>query len=90
MIYHITPEMIQNLKFKTVTTLKEIEPHRLRELVIADLSKYKEAGIAEIIGRIGKDINRRRVQNTLAKLVAEGLVEQKGKYRYTRYEWIDT
>ena len=43
MTYRISPEMIRSLKLVTQTTLKDIEPHRLHELICTDLKKYKNA-----------------------------------------------
>lgn len=78
--YRIAPEMIRHLKLKTNTTLKDIEPYRLRELVIADLQKYQDAAIGEIHKHIGSDIPRRNLQRTLLRLREEGIIDKTGDY----------
>jgi ATP-dependent DNA helicase RecG len=83
--YLIKPEMIRKLNFKEPTTLKAIEPHRLKELILADLKKYELAGIAQIHARIGSDIPRRDVGRMLKNLIDEGLVVQEGVKKHTRY-----
>ena len=83
--YFIEPELLCLLEFKGSTTLKGIEKHRLHELVLQDLSIYKEAGISEIHERIGKEISRRKLQRTLKELVQKGLVQIKGERKGRRY-----
>ncbi|NMC32403.1 MAG: ATP-dependent DNA helicase [Veillonellaceae bacterium] len=83
--YLIKPEMVRKLNFKEPTTLKAIEPHRLKELILADLRKYELAGIAQIHSRIGSDIPRRDVGRMLKKLIEEGMVIQEGVKKHTRY-----
>jgi len=61
-MYHVAPDLIKRLDFKTTTTLKDIEEYRLKELVISDIRKYRKAGISEIHDRIGQDIPWRRLQ----------------------------
>lgn len=86
-IYFVSPELVQKLDFKVPTTLKRIEPYRLRELIFTDIRRYREAGISEIHQRIGSEVPLRRLQTTLVKLVAEGVIGKRGQRRYTRYFW---
>ena len=87
--YRIAPEMIRHLKLKVYTTLRDIQPHRLQELVLTDLEKYQTAAIGEIHSRIGIDIPRRSVQRTLAQLVAEGKIKKSGVFKQTLYHWLN-
>ncbi len=87
MTYRISPEMIRSLKLVTQTTLKDIEPHRLHELICTDLKKYKNASISEIHSRIGLDIPRRNLQRSLSKLIADGMIDKTGLLKQTRYHW---
>ena len=87
MTYHISPETIRSLKLVTKTTLKDIEPHRLDELICTDLKKYKNASISEIHSRIGLDIPRRNLQRSLSKLTADGMIDKTGLLKQTRYHW---
>ena len=86
--YRIAIDLIRQLDLKTKTTLRDIQPYRLRQLVIADLEKYQQAAIGELHARIGSDIPRRSVQRTLAQLVAEGKIKKTGRLKQTRYHWL--
>ncbi|NCB77769.1 MAG: hypothetical protein EOM42_11900 [Negativicutes bacterium] len=86
--YRIASDLIRQLDLKTKTTLKDIQPYRLRQLVIADLEKYHQAAIGELHSRIGIDIPRRSVQRALAQLVEEGKIKKTGKLKQTRYHWL--
>ncbi len=85
--YKVDPAVLRHLDFKGGTTLKGIEPHRLRELVMRDLEIYREASISQIHQRIGLEIPRRRLQNMLKQLVLSGEIGHRGQKRYTVYLW---
>ncbi len=85
MMYFIDPELLRKLDFKGKTTLKGIEKHRLRELLIRDLEIYREASIGEIHKRIGPEIPRRLLQEELKRLVQCGQIEKRGIRKHTRY-----
>lgn len=85
MMYFVDPELLRKLDFKGKTTLKGIEKHRLRELLIRDLEIYGEAGIGEIHKRIGPEIPRRLLQEELKRLVQSGQIEKRGIRKHTRY-----
>ena len=85
--YFVDPELLRKLEFKGRTTLRRIEPHRLRELVLKDLEMYKKASIGEIHGRIGTEIPRRDLQRQLGRLASGGDIGKTGKRRWTRYLW---
>jgi ATP-dependent DNA helicase RecG len=86
--YYVKPEVLRRLEFKGPTTLKGIEKHRLRELILRDLEIYREASISEVHGRIGPEILRRRVQRMLAELVSEGRIRPQGERRGRRYSFV--
>ena len=77
--------MLRKLEFKGNTTLKGIEAHRLRELILTDLAIYKTAGIGEIHKRIGDEIPRRKIRHELQKLVEEEIVTPEGENKWRRY-----
>lgn len=80
-------EVLRRLEFKGGTTLKGIEKHRLRELILRDLEIYKQASISQIHQRIGLEIPRRKLQFELKQLVTESKIGRKGSRRYTMYLW---
>lgn len=86
MLYFISPELLRKLEFKGSTTLRGIEKHRLRELILRDLEIYREGSIGEIHERIGKEIPRRTLQDTLKRLVQAGEIGKSGALRHTRYQ----
>ncbi len=85
--YFVEPEVLRTLEFQGETTLKGIERHRLRELILRDLEIYRKASISELHGRIGKEIPRRKVRRELAELVAAKGIGSQGVKRSTVYFW---
>jgi len=83
--YLIAPELLRRLHFKGQTSLKGIERHRLRELVLCDLKIYLEASISEIHARVGKEIPLRRLRRAVDELRQEGLITPKGDRKWRRY-----
>lgn len=88
--YFVQPELLRSLAFPAVTTLKRIEDHRLRALVLEDLQRYPASSLGDIHARIGTEIPRRRLQSTLARLVADRLVGMEGERRWARYSVVAT
>ncbi len=88
--YRIQPELLRRLAFKGHTSLKGIEKHRLRELVLRDFEIYKEASISEIHARIGKEIPIRRLRRTVDELRADGLLTPRGERKWRRYLLTET
>lgn len=83
--YFVAPEVLRESSLDKVTTLKRIEPYRLRELVREDLKRYPGSNIAEIHRRIGAEIPRRTLKSSLERLVLEDQVRTEGKVRWTKY-----
>jgi ATP-dependent DNA helicase RecG len=87
MQYSVEPELLRKLNFKGATTLKAIEKHRLRELILRDLEIYKASKIGEIQARIGAEIPRRQIQYQLQLLVGAGEIGKQGEKRHRVYLW---
>ncbi len=85
MEYFIEPEVLRTLQFEGETTLKGIEQHRLRELILRDLQIYRQASISQIHNRIGKEIPRRKLRRELAGLAAAGQIVKRGTTRAAVY-----
>ncbi len=83
--YFVKPELLRTLAFPAVTTLKRIEDHRLRALVLEDVQRYPGSGLREIHDRIGVEIPRRRLQTMLGNLIADQHLRSEGVRRWTRY-----
>ena len=87
--YYVTWDILRKSGFKGKTTLKGIEPHRLRELILQDLAVYHEASRSEIHARIGAEIPLPKVRRAVQGLVAEGSVRTVGEKRGRRYVLIE-
>lgn len=88
--YFVETSLLRKLDFKGKTSLKGIESHRLRELILRDLEIYEEAGLSEIHHRIGLEIPLRKIKYELKKLVEEGEIGTKGRQRWLKYLWTKT
>lgn len=84
--YRIVPQLLRKSDFKGKTTLKRIEKHRLRELILEDLKLYGPTSIKDIHSRIGEEINIRYIQRLLKALIENGLVITTGATNTLRYE----
>ncbi len=83
--YFVEPDVLRTLEFQGETTLKGIERHRLRELILRDLAIYRKAGISQIHNRIGKEIPRRKLQHELKLMVQAGELAKQGVRKHTVY-----
>jgi ATP-dependent DNA helicase RecG len=83
--YLVEPDLLRKLNFKGKTSLKAIEPHRLRELILSDLRVHGPTGAGEVQERIGQEISARKIYREIQALVAEGKVEQTGAKRGRKY-----
>lgn len=83
--YFIEPQVLRTLEFQGETTLKGIERHRLRALILRDLEIYGQSRISEIHGRVGKEIPRRKIRRELTDLVEAGEIRTVGKTRGAAY-----
>jgi ATP-dependent DNA helicase RecG len=83
--YAVNPEFIRQSQFKGKTSLKNIEDHRLEELIYKDVKAYPESSFGDIHKRIGKEINKHKVRRIIKSMVDKGSLEKKGERRWTRY-----
>jgi ATP-dependent DNA helicase RecG len=83
--YFVEPTVLRTLEFQGGTTLKGIERHRLRELVLRDLEIYRNASISQIHNRIGNEIPRRKLQHELKLMVQAGDIGKQGQRKHTVY-----
>ena len=63
----------------------ELEPHRLRALIVEDLGRYPDSAIGEIHRWIGAGIPRSQVKRVLELLAVDGTVQYQGEKRWRRY-----
>ena len=86
--YRVNPQLLRDSDFKGKTTLKRIEPHRLRELILEDLKLYGPTSIKDINVRIGEEISYKSIQRILRTLVESNLVVSEGATNNVRYRLI--
>lgn len=84
-MYSVDPTLLRSAGYQSRTTLLAIEDHRLRELVLTDVSRYPESALSEIHDRIGPEIPKTRVQHMLRTLVRERAIQMVGTKRWARY-----
>ena len=83
--YFVQPDLLRSLEFPAATTLKRIEDHRLRALVLEDLGRYSWSSIGEIHGRIGEEIPRRRLRTMLQLMCEQTAIQKAGELKARRY-----
>ena len=88
--YSINPNFLRGVAFSGVTTLRSIEPHRLRELLLTDLSTHSPSlespsSILQIHSRIGSEIRRKHLKDVLDQMRADGIIQKMGGGRYSSY-----
>jgi ATP-dependent DNA helicase RecG len=82
--YLINPQLIANSKLNIKASLKVIEPHRLRALIIEELKLRPESSVDDIHKQFG-EIDRKDIQKAVYYLVKEDEVEHTGGKTYRKY-----
>jgi ATP-dependent DNA helicase RecG len=83
--YYVPPALLREAGLDNVTTLKRVQPHRLRALVIEDLERFPDSGRADIHRRIGPEIHAKTLTRALDALLGEGKVVATGERRWRTY-----
>lgn len=83
--YSVNPVLLKDSGVRVPTNLKQIEPHRLLELVREDLKRYPRSRIGEISDRVGSEVSRSQLRRTLAHLVRTGVASMEGQRSAARY-----
>ena len=81
----LNPKLIENAKINRVTTLKTIEPHRLKMLVEEDLLLHTNSKLSDIANRL-PDVDIRDIRKMIYAMVNEGLIETEGGNRNRTYK----
>ncbi len=83
--YLVDPHVLRKLAFEGTTTLKGIEKHRLRALILQDFAIYGDVSIGDLHQRIGVEIPRRRIQRELVDLATSEQIVAVGSGRGRKY-----
>jgi ATP-dependent DNA helicase RecG len=87
--YFVDPQLLKKLDFSQSTTLRRIEPHRLKALILEDLKRYPDSAISEIHERVAPELDRHRVKRALESLTEDSLAVFSGEKRWRRYSALD-
>lgn len=83
--YRVCSHILKESGYKGQTSLKRIEPYRIRELIIEDLKIYECASLRDIQQRIGNEISYQKLWKQLDNMIKDGILETIGKNRWTKY-----
>lgn len=82
--YYVNPDNISNSRANLKTTLKTIEPYRLRELILQDLRYHPRSLVSEMNDRL-PDVPFAELQKYVRKMATEGALVYEGGRKYRRY-----
>ena len=82
--YKINPKLISNAKVNKRTTLKTIEPYRLKALILEDLKNHPMSMIDEMAYRL-PDVDFDELQKMVRKMATNGEISHDNSRRYRRY-----
>lgn len=82
--YFVNPVIISNSKANIQTTLKTIEPYRLKELIRQDLKYHPKSLVSDMSVRL-PDISYKELQKKVRKMTIDGELVYEGGRKYRRY-----
>lgn len=83
--YFVPPALLREAGLDKLTTLKRVQPHRLRALILEDLERFPGSGRADIHRRIGPEIHAKSITRALDALLSEGSILATGERRWRTY-----
>jgi ATP-dependent DNA helicase RecG len=83
--YFVSPNFLKGAGLDHKTTLQRMEPHRLRALIVEDLTRYPGSASGDINRRVGPEVPYRTLKRALDTLVTGGQVRFEGDGRGRRY-----
>lgn len=85
--YFVSPLLLKGEGLDGLTTLKRVEPHRLRALIVEDLALYAGSSSSDVLRRTAPELAQRTIRRALEELVEQGQVRFEGDKRWRRY-WL--
>lgn len=82
--YLINPKVISSSKINIKPTLKTIEPHRLKALIVEDIKRYPGSMIADISKRL-PDVLIEDLRKCIYKMVSDSTLRHEGGKTYRKY-----
>ncbi|MCU0754748.1 MAG: putative DNA binding domain-containing protein [Xanthomonadales bacterium] len=86
--YFVNPALLRGRGLDGRTTLKRMEPHRLRALIVEDVGRYPGSSSSDIQRRAAPELTLRTIRRALDELVESEKVRFEGEKRWRRY-WLD-
>ena len=83
--YFASPVWLRGAQLDDKTTLSRITPHRLRALILEDLTRYPDSSSTDINRRIGTEVSAKTVTRALKELADGKNVIYSGERRWRRY-----
>ena len=83
--YLINPKLISSSKINIRPTLKTIEPHRLKALIIEDLERYPKSMISDIAKRL-PDVLLNDIRKCVYKMVEDNVIKVEGANKNRTYQ----
>ena len=84
--YRVNAAVLKQSDYKGTTSLKRIEPYRIRELIIEDLKIYECSGVKDMHQRIGIEIPYKKVLEQIKAMLSDGIIESEGENRWVKYK----
>ena len=84
--YRVNAAVLKQSDYKGTTSLKRIEPYRIRELIIEDLKIYECSGVKDMHQRIGIEIPYKKVLEQIKAMLSDGIIELEGENRWVKYK----
>lgn len=75
--FYINPQLIKNAKVNLKTSLKTLEPHALKALILEDLRQYPKSSIAGIASRL-PDADIKEIRKIVYLLAKQGELQTEG------------
>lgn len=83
--YLVNPKLLSSAKLNVKPTIKTIETHTLKALIVEDLKIKPNSSVTEIFEHLRKEVPREDVQKAVYALYKEGSVDKKGPKSKTVY-----
>jgi ATP-dependent DNA helicase RecG len=87
--YFVPPALLRAAGLDKLTTLRRVQPHRLRALILEDLERFPDSARGDVHRRIGPEIHVRTLGRALETLVDSGEILSSGVGRWRRYRLAD-
>jgi len=87
--YFVTPDLLKDSGLESKTTLRRMEPHRLRALIVEDVARYPGSSSSQINRRVAPELPRHQVKRAIDELVSGGRLRHEGVKRWRTY-WLST